>query len=160
MVRIVDPRLLLSLRQKQRNKDALGQPADRNVSPRNLRTPSADRGGYATPEQTDGTSNFATQQGQLMSEIAEERRYEILKALIDLNERKLNSRIMQKVIAARGIPGTQADIEEDYRFLQSAKCVVLETLGTFVVAQLLARGEEVADGALRIAGVMRAPARG
>lgn len=95
-----------------------------------------------------------------MQIILEQRRLQLLKTLFEIDERRLNSRVLTNVIHSSGLPGTQADIESDLAFLQTAGCVVLETLGEFTIAELIERGENVATGALRIAGVQRARARG
>ena len=95
-----------------------------------------------------------------MQIILEERRLTLLQTLHQMNARRLNSRLLAGALAALAVPGSVAEVEHDLRFLQDAQCVVLESLGPFLIAELLERGEQVATGELRVAGVKRASARG
>jgi hypothetical protein len=96
--------------------------------------------------------------------IAEERRLVLLRCLNELGEQRANASVLHSALNHLGVPSSREEVLADLTWLQAQgdgrELVMLEHLGSVVVAQLTSRGSDVAQGRTRVPGVKRPSPRG
>lgn len=93
--------------------------------------------------------------------LTEDRRLVILRVLLESAAFTGNEYILQSMVERLGHVASADRIRTDLAWLQEQGLIALEVVATVQIAQLLARGEDVARGRITVPGVKRpSPARG
>ena len=95
------------------------------------------------------------------SHLSEDRRLVILRVLLESAAFTGNEYILQSMLERLGHVVSGDRIRTDLAWLHKQGLIALEEVATVQIAQLLARGEDVARGRMTVPGVKRpSPARG
>lgn len=87
--------------------------------------------------------------------INEHERLSILKSLLVMSSYRNNDSIIQEACAQFGHDMSRDKVKTHLAWLEEQGTVTLENVGSYVVAELTARGQDVAEGRARIPGIKR-----
>ena len=82
-------------------------------------------------------------------------RLTILRVLLDTPGFQANSSVLFEMLNQLGAPVTRGDVIAQLRWLAGESLITVEDIGSVVLATLLERGQDVADGLEFVDGVAR-----